>query len=137
MLQHINRLIIINNNHNVINPLRKLTNLIYSLNDHWWNNQIGDNGLPSNELLFPTKVMLIVTELNEAIEAHRTDMLDDKLHDRHGMEVELADAVIRIFDLCGAYKLDLGGAVYDKLLYNTERNDHTEEERAKAHGKKY
>lgn len=52
-------------------------------------------------------------------------------------EVELADAVIRIFDLAGAYGMDLGGAIAEKLAYNAHRADHKPEARAAAGGKAY
>ena len=45
-------------------------------------------------------IMLIVTELSEAVEniRHR-EMPDDKIPEFTGLEAELADAVIRIMDL--------------------------------------
>lgn len=48
------------------------------------------------------KRMLIVSELAEAMEGHRRDRMDDKLPHRKMLEVELADAVIRIGDYPGA-----------------------------------
>lgn len=82
-------------------------------------------------------LMLIVSEISEAMEAHRKNLNDDKLPHRKGIEVELADAVIRIFDLAGAYKLDLGGALVEKLNYNQQRADHKVENRRAEGGKKY
>jgi len=52
------------------------------------------------------------------------------------VEVELADALIRIADLAGALGLDLGGAVLDKLAYNANRPDHKLENRRAENGKK-
>lgn len=62
--------------------------------------------------------------------------MDDKLKHRLMEEVELADALIRIFDYAGAYKLDLGGALLEKMAYNKNRADHKIENRRKEGGKK-
>jgi NTP pyrophosphatase (non-canonical NTP hydrolase) len=51
--------------------------------------------------------------------------------------VELADAVIRIFDLAGAYGMDLGGAIAEKMSFNADRPDHKPENRAAVGGKSY
>lgn len=52
-------------------------------------------------------------------------------------EVELADALIRIFDLAGAYGMDIGAAVAEKMEFNAVRDDHKIENREKAGGKSY
>lgn len=80
---------------------------------------------------------LIHSEISEAMEAHRKGLKDDKLTHRPGIEVELADAVIRIADLCGGLGLDLGGAIAEKLEYNATRKDHCIENRKTEGGKKY
>lgn len=84
-----------------------------------------------------TKLMLTVSEIVEAMEGHRKDLMDDKLPHRKAIEVELADALIRIGDLAGGLGLDLGGAVAEKLAYNADREDHKIENRKKENGKKY
>ena len=84
-----------------------------------------------------TMLMLIVSELSEAMEGDRKDLMDDHLPTRKMIEVELADAVIRIFDLAGKLYLDLGGALVDKLKYNQNREDHKKENRGKEGGKRY
>lgn len=71
------------------------------------------------------------------MEGHRKGLMDDKLPHRPMIEVELADAVIRIGDLCGALGLDLGGAISEKLIYNSNRADHKLENRKAEGGKKY
>lgn len=81
--------------------------------------------------------MLIVSEIAEAMEGHRKGLMDDKLPHRKMIEVELADAVIRICDLCGALGLDLQGAIEEKLAYNKERPDHKIENRLKPGGKSF
>ena len=81
-------------------------------------------------------LMLIVTEVAEAAEGFRKTLMDDKLPHRPMLEVELADTLIRIFDLAGYQGLDLGGAMVEKLIYNTQRADHTLAARAAEGGKK-
>ncbi len=85
----------------------------------------------------PTRLMLMVSELGEAMEADRKGLRDEHLPDRPGLEVELADLVIRAFDMAGGQGLDLAGAIASKLAYNAERADHKLEERAKPGGKSY
>jgi NTP pyrophosphatase (non-canonical NTP hydrolase) len=82
-------------------------------------------------------LMLIVSEIAEAMEGERKDLMDDKLPHRKMVEVELADALIRIFDYAGAFGYDLQGAYEDKMEYNRTRIDHTYEHRAQAGGKKF
>lgn len=78
-----------------------------------------------------TDLMLIVSEVSEAMEGARKDLMDDHLPHRKMLEVELADAMIRIFDTAGKYNLDLGGAMFEKLKYNLTRADHQPENREK------
>lgn len=77
------------------------------------------------------------SEISEAMEGHKKGLMDDKLPDRPMLEVELADAVIRICDLAGAMNLDLSGAIVDKLRFNETRPDHKPENRMAEGGKKY
>lgn len=83
------------------------------------------------------KLCLIHSEVSEAMEGARKNLPDDKLPHRPMIEVELADAVIRILDLCGALELDIDGAIHEKRTYNSKREDHKIENRLKAHGKAY
>ena len=68
-----------------------------------------------------SRLMLIVSELSEALEADRKDLNDDKLAHRKGLEVELADAHIRIRDMGAGLGMDLVGAESEKLAYNRGR----------------
>jgi NTP pyrophosphatase (non-canonical NTP hydrolase) len=63
--------------------------------------------------------------------------MDDKLPSRPMLEVELADTIIRIFDMAAGLDLDLGGAFVDKMAYNASREDHKIENRKLLNGKKY
>jgi NTP pyrophosphatase (non-canonical NTP hydrolase) len=51
--------------------------------------------------------------------------------------VGLADALIRIFDLAGAYNMPLGKAFEEKMAYNAGRSDHKKENRQGVGGKTY
>lgn len=84
-----------------------------------------------------TALALIHSEVSEALEGLRKDMMDDKLPHRKMEEVELADAVIRIFDYAGGFGLDLGAAIAEKLKYNRNRQDHKIETRKGRYGKKF
>lgn len=95
-----------------------------------------DTGLPL-ERNVGEMLMLVVSELAEAMEGHRKGLRDDKLPHRLALEVELADALIRILDLAEGLKLDLAGAYVEKMAYNATRLDHTVEARKAAGGKKY
>jgi len=81
------------------------------------------------------KLALVHSEISEALEGYRKILHDSHLPHRKAIEVELADAVLRIADLCGYLELDLGSALVEKMKYNTTRADHTLENRRKAGGK--
>lgn len=83
------------------------------------------------------KLALIHSEISEGLEGDRKKLMDDKLPHRLMLEVELADAIIRICDLAGAMNLDLGGAIMEKLAFNAQRPDHKLEIREGAGGKAY
>jgi NTP pyrophosphatase (non-canonical NTP hydrolase) len=71
-----------------------------------------------------TALMLIVTEIAEATESIRHgNPASDKIPAYSGAEEELADAFIRIMDLCQSRGWDLAGAVLTKTAYN-ERREH-------------
>jgi NTP pyrophosphatase (non-canonical NTP hydrolase) len=121
-----------------------------SLSSGWWTNKptgldlrevINNPKDPLERLLggaiVAQKLCLVHSETSEAMEGHRKGLMDDHLPNRSMIEVELADALIRICDLAGAMNLDLGGAVAEKMAYNAKRPDHKPENRAKEGGKAY
>lgn len=84
-----------------------------------------------------TMIALIHSELSEALEGIRKNKMDDHLPQRPNAEVELADAVIRIFDFARKKGYDLAGAWVEKSLYNLSRPDHKPEAREAEGGKKF
>lgn len=119
--------------------INKLVEDIHSKNIDmgWWNCPTTGESLLGNPYVIGTKLMLVVTEIAEATEGYRKNLMDDKLHHRAMVEVELADALIRILDLAGALKCDLGGAIEEKRNFNSIRPDHKKEDRLKENGKKF
>jgi len=106
----------------------------------WWScPKTGEPSTPEyiKASLIPQKLLLIHSEISEACEADRKGLKDSHLPHRDGVEVELADAVIRIFDLAGALGYSLGDAIAEKMAYNAERADHKPAARADANGKRY
>lgn len=113
----------------------------------WWHDPITGEELVPRDLaegqadfrpyVIATKLCLIHSEISEAMEGHRKGLMDDKLPHRPMIEVELADAMIRIFDLAGQMGLDLGGAIMEKGDFNSERPDHKTDNRRKPGGKLY
>lgn len=59
-------------------------------------------------------LMLVVTELAEAMEAHR------RQEDEHFRE-EIADTFIRLLDLCGGLKIDIEAEIQKKAQRNLSR----------------
>lgn len=94
-------------------------------------------GTRLGKALVAEKLCLVHSEVSEAMEGARKNLQDDKLPHRKMLEVELADAVIRILDLCGACELDIAGAIAEKRAFNAVRPDHKLENRQKANGKAY
>ena len=114
--------------------LNELSTLCRKEADKWYHNPL------TGERIFLNKGerhMLIVSEISEAFEGERKNLMDSHLPNRRSVEVEFADALIRIFDYAGEYNLDLGGALLEKLEYNRKREDHTHTARLGANGKKF
>lgn len=107
-------------------------------------------GFYDNPRELGTLLMLIVSELGEALEADRcgryADMsafelyLDDdtselqkikafKMHVKDTLEDEIADTLIRLFDLCGYMGIDIDRHIKYKMWYNSTRPN--------LHGKAY
>ena len=79
----------------------------------WWN----------EERSFGEIIALMHSELSEALEYARVNPNAKSNHipDFTGIEEELADVIIRIFDYAGKEDLRLGEAIFEKMKYNKTR----------------
>lgn len=103
----------------------------------WWTDLNTGERLTSQQVNIAEKLCLVHSEVSEALEGARKNLRDYHLPDRPMLEVELADAIIRILDLAGFLDLDIAGAVIEKLAYNQMRADHKLENRKAAGGKAF
>lgn len=108
----------------------------------WWTDlstgaDMTDPAYMKQYRLVQEKIALCHSELSEALEGYRKNLFDDHLPHRRMVDVELADAIIRICDLAGALGTPLGEVIAEKLAYNAQRADHKIENRKAEGGKEF
>lgn len=114
--------------------LNAMAATVHAANIKWWQDPITGRPVIRNK---GELIALMHSELSEALEGERKNLMDDKLPHRKMAEVELADAVIRILDYCGGFGYDIQGAVEEKMAFNATREDHKHEARMAAGGKRF
>jgi NTP pyrophosphatase (non-canonical NTP hydrolase) len=79
----------------------------------WWDKPVEEG----------TSIALMHSELSEALEALRHgNPPDDKIPEYSGVEAELADVMIRIFDFAGGRNYNVIGAMLAKMEMNKTRS---------------
>jgi len=80
--------------------LNDMAKYVHKCNKKWWMDLVTELPIERNK---GEMLMLVVTELAEAVEGIRKDLMDDKLPHRKMEEVEMADAFIRLLDFAGGH----------------------------------
>lgn len=75
----------------------------FNVDKGWWDDY------PVKTDRFDTAMMLVTSELSESMEGCRKNLMDDKVPQYRMFDVELADAMIRLLDLAGAYEIETFG----------------------------
>jgi NTP pyrophosphatase (non-canonical NTP hydrolase) len=88
-----------------------------------------EKGFWANDRNVGEMLMLVTSELGEALEAHRKNKKDDHLPQYEGLHVEIADAIIRLLDMSAGLGININKIILDKLEYNKSR--------PRLHGKAY
>ena len=98
--------------------INKLSKKVYENKiAHGWNDE---------DRSFGDIIALIHSELSETLEEYRNKKgfneiyYDSNSEKPLGITIELADVVIRVFDVCGKYKIDLEKAIRIKMEYNSK-----------------
>lgn len=87
----------------------------------WWDGYEGREMTPDE---IASKLCLIHSEVSEALEDVREGRMEPRVtHDGKpvGFPSELADIVIRVFDLCGFLEIDIADAIELKMAHNEKR----------------
>ena len=91
--------------------------------DHGW-----EADCRSRPELFSEKMLLIISEIIEALEEYRNNHIISEIYKHlynpdkpEGVPIELADAIIRILDFCAANEIDIVRALELKMEYNKTR----------------
>ena len=91
-------------------PLNELAKEVHAANLKWWQDLETGKPIVRNR---GNLLMLVITELSEAVEGIRKNLPDDKLPHRSMEEVEMADAFIRLLDYAAGFEIELCEALND------------------------
>jgi hypothetical protein len=90
--------------------------IVHANNGKWWIDLNTGERIDRNK---GEMLMLVVTELAEAAEGLRKNLMDDHLPHRSMVEVELADAEIRLLDFAGGFGYNINSEIINDIYNET------------------
>jgi len=116
--------------------LNDYAKMCHKANEKWWQDPLTKLPIKRNR---GELIALMHSELSEALEGERKNLMDDKLPQYPMAVVELIDEFIRKMDYLGAFypHIDIQQVFEDKMAYNAKREDHKHEARLIAGGKQF
>ena len=116
--------------------IQSLAIIVHAANYKWWLDVHTGEPIKRNkgELL-----ALIHSEISEALEGERKNLMDDKLPQYPMPVVEIVDAIIRELDYLAGFwpDVDIDEVFKAKMEFNAKREDHKHEARKSAGGKQF
>lgn len=97
--------------------------VVHQANIKWWQNVHTGEPIERNRCEL---VALIISELSEALEGERKNLMDDKLPHRRMAEVEMADAYIRVLDFAGGFGIHIDDDQYPDIGPMTDEGNRAE-----------
>ena len=102
----------------IVVDLNERAREVHRANEKWWRDLETGEPIERNKGEF---LMLVISELAEAMEGERKNLMDTHLPHRKMAEVEMVDAYIRLLDYAGGFDIDISSV--DEMLMQPIMHD--------------